>query len=74
MPGATGWPGRRLHAEDDVDRASSGTSREETLGGSVAAAPGGELGTPSAPAVFNLWINRLQPSELLPSAVLRVRC
>lgn len=63
-----------LRPGDDVHRASSGTSQEGTLGGSVAAMRRWELGGRSAPAVFNPWIKRLQPSGLLPSTALRVIC
>lgn len=60
MLGAAGSPGGL--AEMTCAEPSSGTSQEGTLGGSVAAMQCWELGRPSAPAVFNLWINRLEPS------------
>ena len=44
---------------------SPGTPWEGTQGGSVAALQCWELGGPSAPAVFNQWIHRLQPAGLL---------
>lgn len=46
-----------MHGEDGMPGVSSGTSQERVLGGSVAGGQRWELGSASAPAVFDLWIN-----------------